>query len=61
MEKQVEVAVHPVADPKAVEKELIGLAHPPLNLTGWPNPEAAEIKAKRKHCVELAQQAEPRA
>jgi hypothetical protein len=61
MEKQIEVAVHPVADPKAVEKELIALACPPLNLTGWANPEAAEIKAKRKQCVELAEQAEPRA
>jgi hypothetical protein len=61
MEGQVEVAIHPVADPKAVEKELIALASPPLNLTGWANPEAAEIKAKRKHCVELAEQAAPRA
>lgn len=60
MEKQIALAVHPVANPKAVEKALIALACPPLNFTGWANPMAAEIKAKRKQCVELAEQAEPR-
>jgi hypothetical protein len=48
------VGVHPVDDPRALERELIGLARPPLNLTGWANSDAAEIKALRKACVEEA-------
>ncbi len=32
-------------DADALERQLITLACPPLNLTGWSNPEAATIKA----------------
>jgi hypothetical protein len=48
------LGVHPVDDPRALERELIALACPPLNLTGWENPDAAEIKALRKACVDEA-------
>ena len=61
MQENLQVAVHPVEDPAALEKDLIGLACPPLNLKGWANPDAAAIKDARKACVEFAQAAEPRA
>ena len=44
MREHLRVAVHAVSNPPEVEAELIAVAHPPLNLTGWPNPERAEIK-----------------
>jgi hypothetical protein len=50
-------ALHGAAD---VERKLIGLACPPLNLTLWANPDAPAIKAARKRCVEMAKQAEMR-
>ena len=37
------------------EKELIALMEPPLNLTGWPNPQRALIKRLRAECVDEAQ------
>jgi hypothetical protein len=36
------------------------LAQPSLNLTGWSNPHAAEIKALRKACVDEARRNHPR-
>jgi hypothetical protein len=54
MRERLRVAVHAVSNPPEVEAELIGLAHPPLNLTGWPNPERAEIKRARKQCADAA-------
>jgi hypothetical protein len=60
MAEHLEVGVQPIPDPRAVETELIALACPPMNLTGWANPATAEIKAKRKACVALAERAEPR-
>lgn len=60
MEVALRVGVQPIARPKTIEKELIALACPPLNLTYWPNPDAPTIKAARKACVEEARQAEHR-
>jgi hypothetical protein len=51
MREHLLVAVHPCADPDGNETDLIALACPPLNLTKWANPHAAEIKALRKACV----------
>jgi hypothetical protein len=55
---RVGVARHP--DPARVEPELIALARPPLNLTGWRNPFAPELKALRKRCADEARRACPR-
>jgi len=54
MREHLRVAVHPCVDPDEIETDLIALACPPLNLTKWANPHAAEIKALRKECVEEA-------
>lgn len=37
-------------DVKRVEGRLIAERRPPLNLKGWANPQAAHIKALRRHC-----------
>jgi hypothetical protein len=60
MHGHLRVAVEPVADPNALEGELIVRAGPPLNLTGWPNLESATIRALRKACVEEARRDHPR-
>lgn len=57
MHTNLEVAVRPVAHPSDVETRLIGHARPPLNLTGWPNPDAPAIKSARRACVEAARSA----
>jgi hypothetical protein len=44
-----------------VEAELIALAQPPLNLTGWPNPHAKELKALRKLCADEARRTRSKA
>jgi hypothetical protein len=56
MTTHLRVGVHAISDPAEIERELISLACPPLNLTGWANPAAADIKALRKACVEEARQ-----
>lgn len=60
MHEHLRVAVEPVREPAALERELIALACPPLNLTGWSNPEAATIKALRRSCVDEARRDHPR-
>ena len=55
---RVAVAAHP--DPKAIEGQLIAEGEPPLNLTGWPNPYASEIKQLRKLCADEARRDHPR-
>lgn len=60
MHEHLWVGAHKWPEPAAIEKELIGLAQPPLNLTGWRNPYAAAIKALRKACVEEARRGHPR-
>ena len=35
---------------EALEKVVISLLRPPLNLTGWPNPWRSWVKARRKSC-----------
>jgi hypothetical protein len=44
----------PAADLDRIETELIGELQPPLNLTGWDNPQRALIKRLRADCVRLA-------
>lgn len=60
MDENLRLGVHPFGDPDDLEKELIGLACPPLNLKGWANPDATAVKEARKACVELARTADPR-
>jgi hypothetical protein len=54
------VAVEPIAEPEDLERDLIALACPPLNLNGWRNPEAATIKAMRRACADEARREHPR-
>jgi hypothetical protein len=54
MREHLRVAVFVSSSPPEVEAELIAVAHPPLNLTGWPNSERAEIKRARKQCADAA-------
>jgi hypothetical protein len=56
----LQVSVQPIANPEAIEKNLVALACPPLNLTHWPNPEGPTIRAARKACAEEARTAENR-
>ena len=60
MHEHLRVAVEPMDDLNGVEADLIALAFPPLNLTNWPNPHAATIRALRKACVEEARRSHPR-
>ena len=48
---QVEVA----EDVSECERGLIATLQPPLNLKGWPNPQASAIKALRAACVREAE------
>jgi hypothetical protein len=57
MRQHLRVAVTPLPSPNQIERELIALAQPPLNLTGWRNPHAKELKALRKQCADQARQA----
>jgi hypothetical protein len=50
------IGAEPIDEPKLIEKQLIALACPPLNLTHWANPDAPTIKAARKACVEAARE-----
>ena len=51
------LTVDPITTPTAIsEVELIAQHQPVLNLTGWANPYAAEIKAARKRCATEARQ-----
>lgn len=60
MRRHLRVAVAPQPKPGNVERELIALAQAPLNLTGWTNPYAADIKARRKSCADQARRDHPR-
>ena len=61
MKGNLEVGVHPTAgDHEAVEKVLIAALQPPLCLTGWPNPQAGFVKARRKGCADEARSAHGR-
>jgi hypothetical protein len=57
MHENLDLAVHSVANPGQLERELVVTAQPPLNLTHWSNPDAASIKAARKACVAAARMA----
>lgn len=57
MGEHLRVAVVPHPQPESIEREVIQLACPPLNLTGWTNPYAREIKALRKACADEARRA----
>jgi hypothetical protein len=60
MREHLRVAVEPHPAPEAIEQAVINLASPPLNLTGWSNPHAREIKALRKACADEARRARQR-
>lgn len=61
MNENLEVGVYPTeGDHEAVEKVLIAALQPPLCLTGWPNPQAGFIKARRKVCADEARSAHRR-
>jgi hypothetical protein len=44
----------PCADLEKLEAELIATLEPPLNLTGWDNPQRPLIKRLRANCVAMA-------
>lgn len=54
MKENLLVAVYKTIDFDKVESELITAATPLLNLTGWGNPYAQDVKKKRKICAEEA-------
>lgn len=54
MREHIHVAVHPSHDYQAIEGELISLTRPSLNLKGFANPDAREIKRLRKVCADEA-------
>jgi len=54
MTGNIHVAVQPISDYISAERELTATAQPPLNLTGWANPDASEIKRRRKVCADEA-------
>ncbi|HWH09630.1 MAG TPA: hypothetical protein VG165_00740 [Solirubrobacteraceae bacterium] len=54
MRDNLRVGVRPLDDPRAREGELIASACPPLNLTGWANPDARSIRELRKACADEA-------
>jgi hypothetical protein len=60
MVANLQVAVQPVSNPKSIEKDLVALACPPLNLTHWANPDAPAIKGARAACVDAARAFDPR-
>ena len=61
MHRHLGVAVEAVPGPAELERQLIELACPPLNLQRWPNREAATIRALRKACADEARRDHPRA
>lgn len=54
MREQLQVGVHATPLYEALETALVRQLKPPLNLTKWPNPYAAEIKRLRKVCADEA-------
>jgi hypothetical protein len=60
MTANLRVGIQPVRSPKEIERQLIALACPPLNLTHWSNPDTPTIKAARRACVDAAREAEHR-
>lgn len=58
MESNLLIAQSPLmGDILAIEKDIIRLLEPPLNLTDWPNPQRAHLKHLRSLCVAEAEQA----
>lgn len=60
MHAHLRVAVEPVDVPGELEDDLTALTCPPLNLKGWPNPEAATIRELRGACADEARRDHPR-
>jgi hypothetical protein len=56
MRQHLRVGICAHSEPEELERGLIALAQPPLNLTGWANPHAAELKALRKACADEARE-----
>lgn len=60
MARSLRIGVHELDDPREHERDLIAAAWPPLNLTGWANPERALIRELRKICADEARRQHPR-
>ena len=55
MKENLEVGICPISsDYESIEKKLLLIVRPILNLTGWGNPYRKEIKALRKICADEA-------
>ncbi|HEY5196240.1 MAG TPA: hypothetical protein VIJ51_04385 [Solirubrobacteraceae bacterium] len=54
MRENLRVGTRALEHPQTREAELISLACPALNLTGWANPEAATVRELRKACANEA-------
>ncbi|WP_293003351.1 GIY-YIG nuclease family protein [Mycobacterium sp.] len=54
MIRNFDASVYPVPDPGRVERALIAIASPPMNLRHWANPDATMMRAARKACVDHA-------
>ena len=52
--QHIHVGAKPIGDYKAIEKELIKIACPLLNLKGWSNQYTSEIQRLRKACADEA-------
>lgn len=57
METHLTVAARTATQPGDLKQEAISALGPPLNLTGWENPWAKDIKALRKVCADEARRA----
>ena len=53
------IAAKPVDEPDSIERQLIALTCPPLNLKQWANPETPTIRAARQTCVEATRATRP--
>jgi len=56
MRRSLDVAVYPISDDvRSLEASLINHLRPPLNLTGWKNPQRRIVMALRKACANEAE------
>ena len=61
MLEHLHVGVNPRENPAPTERGLIATTRPPLNLTGWPNPNRLRIMELRKACADEARWPRPSA
>ena len=56
MEAHLALSVVPMQRAGEAERDAIRGLEPPLNLTGWRNPQAGWIKARRRACAREARE-----